>query len=301
MENFDKGTIKRNTQRQIFVAGIPSDFEKNDAMNYFKEFGSIISIREKKMPSGGRAFILKTGTEETFREILFSKGNHVISGRLVQCRPYERGKRLIQHNISMNKRRVIIKKVPSQLDVAELVNSLEKLAGPIESIYSFSTEQKKKRLSQTYKRKFKVYSVLFIDPGSAQKAISLESHSFIDGLEPSTIEKFRIAKTKASKKVDAASKVVNDRNLDDNNFLKKSKKTENLNQVCENAVRDSDHLLHFYKPTDRNYHQNKMPSDSNGDQVKRCENLLFKVLKPSPTTQNLRKFSSEERIDPLTK
>ena len=174
---------------RIFVAGVPGDASKETLLDYFQTFGSIESIKHQQMSAGRRAYIVKPSSLDTFNAIVDPRVSHTLSGRAILCCPYESGGSLKKLNMSTNERRVIIKRVPSQISTNDLVHWLESNVGAVWRIFPYCTENIKKRISK--ERKYKTFSVVFKEADSANKAIIIQSVCFIQRASVSTIEMFK--------------------------------------------------------------------------------------------------------------
>jgi hypothetical protein len=86
------------------------------------------------------------------------------------CKPYLTGVNLYKLNARNNKRRIILKFVPSYLRVKEVRNALEDQFGEIEEIYPFLSDSK---YHDESRRKYYTYSVMFVNPSAAQKVANL--------------------------------------------------------------------------------------------------------------------------------
>ena len=127
----------------LFVSGIPEGTNPHGLISYFNLLGFRIRIFHKDSTttklgsqiSSGHCLI-KVDTEKTYEAIL-SYHRYYFMGRRLMVSPYLRGANLQRENSQKNKRRIVVKQVPSFVHESELVLCLEHKFGIIESIYKF--------------------------------------------------------------------------------------------------------------------------------------------------------------------
>ena len=195
-------------QYRIFVAGVPSGVSSKTVESYFRSFGPITAITEidRRVEDAGiysndvdstiHPFEIMRGVccvitpyEQTYNAIL-GTSNHCIKKRTIMCSPYKSKKAAIKENRKNNKRRIIIKRVPSSIEEGIIKDSIEYLFGPISVFFSFLPEAMQVKNPYRNRRLHKSYSVMFTDKQSAQLAVDAGKF-FLRGYGELAIEPFR--------------------------------------------------------------------------------------------------------------
>ena len=159
----------RTSGPKIFVSGFTRHTTTAQVAGYFSVFGS---TRVEKYDSyfkrhqndarykGGEGyFILRDMHPDTYRKILESCP-HMAQRRCLEVCPLKTGLDLILYNSLKNKRRVLVKKVPSTVTDHDLVTSLVHHYGPVERFFSYKSETRSKQLHSS-KIAFRTFSVTF--------------------------------------------------------------------------------------------------------------------------------------------
>ena len=191
--------------KQIFVTGLPKNFDLASVYSYFKQFGSIEvhpyksqlksiarskeEINNKHFLGGEGYCLIRTFSSVTFDEIM-KYSEHSVFGRCLGVTPFLTGQELTLHNINIANRKVIIKKVPSKISLSELKLALELSFGEVEKIFAFKNDRESKQTVRQAERKFRVYSVLFAKKSSA-RCISERGILVLPTGEALGVEKFR--------------------------------------------------------------------------------------------------------------
>lgn len=188
---------------KIFVAGIPSRYTSTEIKLYFASFGAISSVEMVPRSSQRRrlnfrsnndkkgAWIISVETRDVFDRIL-NHYPHRFSDRNLICKPFLYGPELAQTNSLNNKRRVILKHVPTELSEESLRSMLIRDFGDIECLFSFRPDKQ----PTVSKRQYHSYSVMFMQEHSAVKAIQAGSLNYSKGSSPIKVEQFCIKKKK---------------------------------------------------------------------------------------------------------
>ena len=210
---------------RIFVAGIPSGVSAKLVKSYFDSFGPVADIVEvrkrlndclqtRRRQRGVRkgenqggidsgVCCLYTPCEATYHAIL-DTADHALNGRSIMCSPFKSKRTAIQENMQNNRKRVLIKRVPSTVPESSLRESLESVFGPVAVFFSFLPELHSRSQAKSAKqqqRLFKTYSVMFDAETSANKAI-LAGHLCLSDGATLVIEAFQIG-YKAAKQTTA--------------------------------------------------------------------------------------------------
>lgn len=175
----------------MFVAGIAANTPADVVLGYFSQFcchAKIVGQRSAGKAGGckdSRIYrghcILEVGSREAYDRILDYQ-QHLISGRSLMCSRYLLGTQLFKENAKNNKKRIIVKNVPSSVCQSALAALMEDKFGRIQNIYSFKSERSALTESKV-KRKHLSYSIMFESHTSAraaaeQEIINLSESSF---------------------------------------------------------------------------------------------------------------------------
>ena len=127
----------------LFVSGIPEGTSYHGLISYFKHHGFTIRIfhRNYKPRSAESHFsvghcLIKVDSELTYTTLLGYR-RFEFMGRRLMVSPFLQGAHLHRANSQKNKRRIVVKLVPSFVHESELVLCLERYFGAVESIYKF--------------------------------------------------------------------------------------------------------------------------------------------------------------------
>lgn len=196
----------KNKKLKIFVAGVNSDSSANTLLQYFAKFGKVSFVhpfignegpkspQHKKGHQRSGNFVLTVQDRKTYDTIL-SHRNHYLQGRNLICSPFLTGRSLMAKNFEANKRRFILKFVPSMLEEANLLDYLENKFGPVECLFKFKSETTELEDMQFTSKRFRTYNVMFADRESAVQ-FSLVEEIVVDNWACIKVEKFRHRNTK---------------------------------------------------------------------------------------------------------
>lgn len=143
------GEKDRSSQKyRIYVSGILPGTGKHQIMSYFRSFGSVVDVDFSdrhhncfKMARPMKHYcILKCQDSQTFYQIL-NCTKHFIENKRVFCEEHLTGTMLIKQNNLNNKKRVFIRKIPSQVDIDQLLEFIETNFGSIESYMDFKDDK----------------------------------------------------------------------------------------------------------------------------------------------------------------
>lgn len=172
---------------RICVTGAPKYVRSHEVAEYFSAFGPIRvrrfnpPIGKPKVWKGGqvrqgptilRHFILITDSENTYDSILKFK-TFTFNGRSLGVIPIRTGWELKKHYERINRRKIILKKVPSEITIDALRELIESRYGPVETMYEFLTDRREipaitptetpdqGESNSNGKKRFKSYSLVF--------------------------------------------------------------------------------------------------------------------------------------------
>lgn len=195
VESYKPTKFNYAKELKVFITGLALGTSLKKVTNYFSSFGDVevtfqdIGYKNKASHSG--ACVVQTFTKPTFSSIL--NNLLVFEGRVLHSSVYREGKALLAHNSFINKRRVVLKKVPGHLSLEQVKHKLEVLFGSVESIHTFKPTSASTKCEQkgTPNGRKKSFSVLFSIRESAVLAIQYEKISFGSRSDPGIIEKFK--------------------------------------------------------------------------------------------------------------
>lgn len=170
----EKGTIDANADLRLFVAGVPSIYPPGSLLDYFLQFGLVDSLTPVRTNKKG-CYVLSTQCLDTKTSILSVA--HFFLGRTLHISEYRTGDQLDLHVQDMNSRRVVVKKVPQTVSEDMLRSLMEGLFGEIQSLFKFKARSHVNQASLDRNQKQVSFSVLFISPDSAAKAVDTFSVS----------------------------------------------------------------------------------------------------------------------------
>lgn len=181
----------------IFVAGAPSGVSGSVLISYFRRFGRIEGILSQTGRHLGLHyntaivgnFLVAAADSRTYHTIL-AHNSHRLLGRSLICSQYLSGKALAVKNSEANRRRVILKRVPAELQEPGLRSFLEKHFGKVECIFPFKPESGDAENSPFSRRKYRTFNVMFADRKPARE-ITQYTYLYIDDSAKIQVEKFR--------------------------------------------------------------------------------------------------------------
>lgn len=287
------------SQYRLFVTGIPAECNVADVAGYFEQFGRLTEVSTQITVNKTRAFVLKPADQRSYEAILYPSRPHYFAGRILQCAAYESGESLLRHNIRNNKKRVIVKRVPSLINGEELERWLEEVAGPVQSMFAYSTDDTSKRLTQD-QRKYRTYSVIFSKSESVSRITTLKRIQFFPSMDYTIFEKFRppreirfgrehsssnqptkdsLIQTKIQKHSYENFKPSKPNTMEEDLDVEKSEDNQckSLLKLSGKLSQDVNSLLHGVKPCSKSYFSNsirKLPH-----YLEHEGNLQFKLVK----------------------
>lgn len=288
----------------IFVTGIPADSSVAEVANYFGRFGWLSEVSTQITANRTRAFIITPSDKNSYEAILYPNRPHYFAKRFLQCAPYETGESLLKHNIRNNKKRVIVKRVPSIISSEELTYWLEQVAGPVQSMFAYSTDDAVKRIANE-QRKYKTYSVIFSNIDAVYNILQIGSFKFVKGMDYTIIERFRPPReinhnggaavgSFANQPTNVSLRFKENKKHSRRDFESNNKPymiddveeegdgdnhCKSLKKLSENQTQPQDHnLFHGIKPCSKGYFSIAQRNLLN--HVADEQNLQFKLLKP---------------------
>ena len=167
-------------QQEIFVSGFSRHTTTAQVEAYFSGFGW---ARVRKYNSyfkqqgidapfkGGEGYFILYDMEPTTYQQILDGCPHLVRHRCLDVCPLKTGWDLILYNAVKNKRRVLVKKVPSSVADMHLLNLLVQRYGPVERFFAHKSDASTKAPNRS-KRTYITYSVTFQAGTSAAKAYS---------------------------------------------------------------------------------------------------------------------------------
>lgn len=182
---------KRLKTNQLFVSGVPQDCTEEEIKEYFSWFGNIDRVKLWKTGySRSRSFLVTPENEEVYLKILTAT-SHLFRNRFLHCKPFEAQKMNLKNQLmDVNLRRVLLKRVPSQIPEWNIRALIENFAGKIETMFAYRPETSDQDYSHTL-RKHRTYSVLFTTKAAAERLLQLGYMTLDDQSSPRIkIEKY---------------------------------------------------------------------------------------------------------------
>lgn len=171
----------KNTINRLFVAGIPSGVSLEDLSAFFNKLGPFtIDIHEFKarcLTGRSKGYVIVHTADKLASEQLLFKGYIQYKDRTLSIMPFYSGPDLKEVNRKLNQKRVILKRVPSSVTQAEIVSTIERKWGRIQSFFQYNRVSKKSGGSG----KFKSYSLTLEDPIVASNLVKQRSLSLTEG------------------------------------------------------------------------------------------------------------------------
>ena len=168
------GAAESRDSLSIFLAGAPGTSSAFSLQQFFQQFGRINSVEAKpcrgeELVSSHKAskpkyfWIIRTSDKETFDRIMSARPIY-FAGRKLHLTAFRSGIQLILHNHRTSKKRVLVKRVPTWIDEAYLINLIEQNYGRIQTYFRFEPDPSKPQnanLSGPARHSF-TYSVTFL-------------------------------------------------------------------------------------------------------------------------------------------
>lgn len=174
---------------KLFVAGIPSGVDTRQVAKFFSQFGQFELLDHSGHIVGFQAASLSRGhmflvcPDKAVADAMLAQRSFQFLGRTLTVTEYKSGQDLIAENQRLNKRRVILKKVPSYVAESDLRAELTKKCGPIHTLFQFKPVNSPD-LSPSHAvehPRFHVFSVVFKDLGAAKRLTKKGYFELSDG------------------------------------------------------------------------------------------------------------------------
>ena len=248
----------------LFVTGTSPSCSTETIYSYFLKFGKIRRVKIAKTSTASIAFLVYLESPDVASRILNCE-YHYFLGRKIQVQTFSSGNTLHKKVKARNNRRILVKKLPSNISEKNLKIFLESMAGSVESMYAFTSDQPVSQNYQNKYRRFNTYSILFETKESAKNLLNIGSYLFYPGDVITTFEKFKPQIRNESKKHNTVkadqfcyleSTEINP--LQKESFVKQKLNTDNYYGVSTNEtiqyLNSLESSLHSIKPTSKIYH-----------------------------------------------
>lgn len=216
MERSHQPRREKNQRFKIYVAGAQSATKPEDIFQFFSRLGHIWSVKPHQpygspihlmhQNSGASqtkgCFILEVSEESVYEHILHLK-IFQFKGRNLFCTQFLSGKKLMSTNFEKNKRRVILKSVPAEINESYLKGYLESNFGKVECLFVYKPDSQKYE-SSYFNRKHRTFNVMFERREDARR-LTENAEVYINSRFPISVEKykFKSLKPKETAKVSA--------------------------------------------------------------------------------------------------
>ena len=125
---------------KIFVGSLPGFMTESQVLEFFSKYGKIGSIEIKPRqdnPSKNSGYcVLQVHNKVSFHKIISFEHLEIFPGRYVVCKPFMKGTELKKATRNLDKRRLIVKHVPSSIKEHDLRLYFERYAA-VENIFPF--------------------------------------------------------------------------------------------------------------------------------------------------------------------
>lgn len=253
----------------LFVAGLSSKSTPEQVLLYFGELGRVRLLRLRNSKKGirlqasnsqnnlRRGFcVVETFEESVFRAAL-GRSDSIFNGRKLIITPLMEKPKFHAHLADLEKRKIVVTRVPPQVSTSNLQSAIEIQFGGIRKVSKLDhpADSSNSIVSRSY-------LVEFIDQSAARLASQVGRLLIYFKDNPVTLVLLAPSDSTESAKVDrlssGSSSAINsqgDRKNIDN------KQVENLESLKDRitvrnheTTRSSNHKLHFAKPTSHGYH-----------------------------------------------
>lgn len=177
------------SNRTIFVGGIPGYLKKGDIFKLFSKFGKIRNIKLQYRPEAphlNKGFcILKMQKTQHAQTIISYRQIPLPGGRFLVCKPYLQGKKLQDAILCHDKRRLILKQLPPTMTETTIRQFCEEHFGPVELVFIFQSDDRLVTYSQGKK---KTASVTFVSGHQVDAVFgSIDLHERILNVEGASL------------------------------------------------------------------------------------------------------------------
>lgn len=256
---------KQNASLKLFVTGIPRRARLLEIEKFFKSYASVkLSENKPSMMSGvdqqNRGFCFLV-CDAYAGSLLTQMREFKFHGRTLTVTYNKSGKDLVDFNRKLNKCRLILKRVPGHVSQNQITEFIELNFGPVAKIFPFLPNVPQRGGEPTKTKKYLTYSVLMLNPSSAN-AMCSDSQITLPGGIAVEVERY-------------SKKPI----LDDGVSTNKPSTIPQVNQAKANDNSGRQHdVCHQFKPCQRGYH---MAGQSSGNNYKLghhlTANLVFRV------------------------
>lgn len=154
---------------KIFVGSLPGFMTESQVLEFFSKYGKIDSIdikpRQDNPNKNAGYCVLQVHNKVSFHKIISFEHLEIFPGRYVVCKPFMKGTELKKATRNLDKRRLIVKLVPSSITEHDLRLYFERFAA-VENIFPFHhdsspVDSNSKAKRNKAKTKTLTYSLVF--------------------------------------------------------------------------------------------------------------------------------------------
>ena len=154
----------------LFISGVPQGTLSSDLIKLFTEHGFNVRMFRKDPKSAPSEWLVRSGyclvqaSDKITYKALLRREQFDFTSRKLMVSPYLQGAKLHRTNAKKNRRRIVVKHVPSFIPESDLVICLEQTFGKIEAIYKFKDSPFKNIAATKSDGSMEVYSVMLQHP-----------------------------------------------------------------------------------------------------------------------------------------
>lgn len=152
------------TCMKLFVAGIPYGVSLSDLSGFFRSFGpfwiDVKEFKQRSLTTRSKGYVILKTLDRQAGHRLLSFGCLQYKERSLSVMPYFSGTELKDANRKLNQQRFILKRIPKNIQMTEIVAAMQDQWGKVRSIFQFNRVSKK----SGGHGKFKSYSITLEEP-----------------------------------------------------------------------------------------------------------------------------------------
>lgn len=173
---------------RIFVGSLPGFMTERQVLDFFSKFGKIDSVEIKPRqdnPNKNTGYcVLQVHNKVVFHKIISFEHLEIFPGRYIVCKPFMKGTELKKATRNLDKRRLIVKHVPSIIKEHDLRRYFERYA-EVENIFPFHHDSSPVESSSKPKHnknimKTLTYSLVFNTVDDANRFYSKHPNDLIE-------------------------------------------------------------------------------------------------------------------------
>jgi hypothetical protein len=134
------------TCMKLFVAGIPYGVSLSDLSGFFRSFGpfwiDVKEFKQRSLTTRSKGYVILKTLDRQAGHRLLSFGCLQYKERSLSVMPYFSGTELKDANTKLNQQRFILKRIPKNIQMTEIVAAMQDQWGKVRSIFQFNRVSK---------------------------------------------------------------------------------------------------------------------------------------------------------------